>query len=61
MVEARVKALELLDADDAEGMEVAPSVLKSLEAGIVRSMILETGSRIDGRDTCTVRPIEVAG
>lgn len=55
---ARSKALELLGTEDDGALEVAPSVLKSLEADIVRSMILDTGSRIDGRDTRTVRPIE---
>ncbi|MCY4096879.1 MAG: polyribonucleotide nucleotidyltransferase, partial [Rhodospirillales bacterium] len=32
--------------------------LKKLEKDIVRSSILETGTRIDGRDVQTVRPIE---
>ena len=32
--------------------------LKKLEKDIVRSAILETGTRIDGRDVQTVRPIE---
>jgi polyribonucleotide nucleotidyltransferase len=46
-----------------EGAENAPSaqqvaaVFKELEAKIVRSTILETGRRIDGRDGKTVRPI----
>ncbi|THF67132.1 polyribonucleotide nucleotidyltransferase [Pseudothauera nasutitermitis] len=48
-----------------EGVEDAPSVneLKdiffSLEAGIVRSRILNGEPRIDGRDTRTVRPIDI--
>jgi polyribonucleotide nucleotidyltransferase len=42
---------EGLDADKAKGM------FKSLEADIVRNAILDTGLRIDGRDTRTVRPI----
>jgi polyribonucleotide nucleotidyltransferase len=33
------------------------SSFKKLEAEIVRGGILETGSRIDGRDLATVRPI----
>jgi polyribonucleotide nucleotidyltransferase len=47
-----------------EGTEGAPTpqqiggVFKELEAGIVRSSILESGRRIDGRDGKTVRPIE---
>ena len=42
---------EGLDADRAKGM------FKALEANIVRNAILDTGLRIDGRDTKTVRPI----
>ena len=42
---------EGLDADKAKGM------FKHLEADIVRNSILDTGIRIDGRDTRTVRPI----
>ena len=42
---------EGLDADKAKGM------FKELEADIVRNSILDTGLRIDGRDTKTVRPI----
>jgi len=33
-------------------------VTKSIEKNIVRSALLKTGNRIDGRDTKTVRPIE---
>jgi len=42
---------EGLDADKAKGL------FKDLEADIVRNAILDTGLRIDGRDTKTVRPI----
>ena len=35
----------------------ASKAVKSLEADIVRNAILDTGIRIDGRDTRTVRPI----
>jgi polyribonucleotide nucleotidyltransferase len=44
-------AEEGLDAEKAKGM------FKDLEADIVRNAILDTGVRIDGRDTKTVRPI----
>ena len=44
-------AEEGLDTDKAKGM------MKALEADIVRNAILDTGLRIDGRDTRTVRPI----
>ncbi len=43
--------------DEADGSLVAGS-FKSLEKDIVRKDILNTGQRIDGRDTRTVRPIE---
>ena len=42
---------EGLDADKAKGL------FHDLEADIVRNSILDTGIRIDGRDTRTVRPI----
>jgi len=43
----------------AEGLdpEKAKGLFKDLEADIVRNAILDTGMRIDGRDTKTVRPI----
>ena len=37
--------------------EAAKGLFKELEADIVRNAILDTGLRIDGRDTKTVRPI----
>ena len=45
----------------AEGMDAAKAkeLLKGIEADIVRNAILDTGVRIDGRDTRTVRPIYV--
>ncbi|MBM3951860.1 MAG: polyribonucleotide nucleotidyltransferase [Rhodospirillales bacterium] len=36
---------------------VGPEAFKNLESDIVRTDILKTGKRIDGRDTKTVRPI----
>ena len=50
---AVVAALESegLDAGAARGL------LKELEADVVRNAILDTGLRIDGRNTSTVRPI----
>jgi polyribonucleotide nucleotidyltransferase len=44
-------AAEGLDAEKVKGL------FKDLEADIVRNAILDTGLRIDGRDTRTVRPI----
>jgi polyribonucleotide nucleotidyltransferase len=43
----------------AEGLDAgkAKELFKELEADIVRNNILDTGLRIDGRDTKTVRPI----
>ena len=49
----------------AEGTDTPPSenevkdILFTLESGIVRSRILNGEPRIDGRDTRTVRPIEI--
>ncbi len=48
---AEALTAEGLDADKAKGL------FKELEADIVRNAILDTGRRIDGRDTKTVRPI----
>ena len=52
---ARRKGLDLLETEAEQ--DVAKDVLKSLESDIVRGAILDTGQRIDGRDTTTVRPI----
>jgi polyribonucleotide nucleotidyltransferase len=43
----------------AEGLDAdkAKPLFKALEADIVRNAVLDTGLRIDGRDTKTVRPI----
>ena len=49
------KAVELAGAE-ADGVLVG-GIMKELEANVVRSAILKTGKRIDGRDTKTVRPI----
>ncbi|MEO7277169.1 MAG: polyribonucleotide nucleotidyltransferase [Sphingomicrobium sp.] len=57
---ARDKAkLAFADADPQEQMAASKSV-KGLEADIVRTAILKEGRRIDGRDTTTVRPIEIS-
>ncbi len=50
------KALKLV-ADNEAHAKVAGAVFKDLESEIVRFNILDTGTRIDGRDTKTVRPI----
>jgi polyribonucleotide nucleotidyltransferase len=44
-------------AEPAHSSEVVGEVFKSLQAKIVRWNILDTGSRIDGRDLSTVRKI----
>jgi len=53
---AKAAAVEALAAEEGQG-ELVGGLLKSLEKSIVRNNILETGLRIDGRDTRTVRPI----
>src|SRR5690349_17913400 len=58
--EARAKAAEAYaDAEDPQLQLVAAKLVKSLEADVVRGAILKEGRRIDGRDTKTVRPIEI--
>ncbi|HJM61657.1 MAG TPA: polyribonucleotide nucleotidyltransferase [Alphaproteobacteria bacterium] len=44
--------------DDSVDASAVGGLLKSLEKDIVRSAVLKTGNRIDGRDTKTVRPIK---
>jgi polyribonucleotide nucleotidyltransferase len=59
VAEVRSKVLEELvteDADPAFAAQVA-SAFKTLEKNVVRSNILKTSKRIDGRDLRTVRPI----
>ncbi|MEC8642794.1 MAG: polyribonucleotide nucleotidyltransferase [Pseudomonadota bacterium] len=53
--EVRTAVKEKL-GDEYEGVLVG-SLIKSKEADVVRGSILETGQRIDGRDTKTVRQI----
>ncbi|MBV9653852.1 MAG: polyribonucleotide nucleotidyltransferase, partial [Acetobacteraceae bacterium] len=59
--QARVGAAktEAATALTGEGLDAtaAKGLFKDLEADIVRNAILDTGLRIDGRDTKTVRPI----
>jgi polyribonucleotide nucleotidyltransferase len=58
--EARVKAAEAFAEADPQEQMAASKAVKSLEADIVRGAILKEGRRIDGRDTKTVRPIEIS-
>ncbi|MEZ5920586.1 MAG: polyribonucleotide nucleotidyltransferase [Parvularculaceae bacterium] len=58
--EAKAKAAEALcneEDENALSKNALGSLFKELEADIVRNGILDTGERIDGRDTKTVRPI----
>ncbi|MFQ5958320.1 MAG: polyribonucleotide nucleotidyltransferase [Alphaproteobacteria bacterium] len=49
----------VLETMEAEGFDplIVPGLFKPTEKTIVRGNILDTGMRIDGRDTKTVRPI----
>jgi polyribonucleotide nucleotidyltransferase len=58
--DARVKAAEAFADSDPQEQLVAAKLVKSIEADIVRGAILKEGRRIDGRDTKTVRPIEIS-
>jgi polyribonucleotide nucleotidyltransferase len=57
MVSAAKKAAAKALADEGQDAEKAKGLFKELEADIVRNSVLDTGLRIDGRDTKTVRPI----
>ncbi|MBY0336450.1 MAG: polyribonucleotide nucleotidyltransferase, partial [Acetobacteraceae bacterium] len=54
--EAKKAVVAALEAEGAD-VSAAKGMLKDLEADVVRNAILDTGLRIDGRDTRTVRPI----
>jgi polyribonucleotide nucleotidyltransferase len=54
---AKTKAMEAFGAEHGE--QTVGKLLKKLEQDIVRTAILRDGQRIDGRDTKTVRPIDV--
>jgi polyribonucleotide nucleotidyltransferase len=56
---AKKKLIDTLAAEAEAGhdLQLAGKIFKGLEADIVRGQILDTGVRIDGRDTKTVRPI----
>jgi polyribonucleotide nucleotidyltransferase len=56
---AREKAAAAFAEADPQEQLVASKLVKSIEADIVRGAILKEGRRIDGRDTKTVRPIEI--
>ena len=57
---AREKAAAAFAEADPQQQLAASKLVKSLEADIVRGAILKEGRRIDGRDTKTVRPIEIS-
>ncbi len=64
--QTRVERLDVIRQDIAAAAEseerdpvVLGGALKSLEKDIVRGAVLESGQRIDGRDTKTVRPIDI--
>ncbi|MGH6917085.1 MAG: polyribonucleotide nucleotidyltransferase, partial [Geminicoccaceae bacterium] len=60
LVEAvKAQALEAFGGEDGADAPLVLDQFKKLEKKIVRHAILETGRRIDGRDTTTVRPIAV--
>ncbi len=48
---------EFVSEENAINKSVVNAQFKYLEADVVRGQIIKTGSRIDGRDTKTVRPI----
>lgn len=60
----RVKVKEILSTDETYGsdekaLKEVENIVGDLEKRLVRTKILEEGIRIDGRDTKTVRPIQI--
>ena len=55
ITEAKKAVIEQLSEEEEK---IVSNPLKNLEKNIVRRDILDTGKRIDGRDTTTVRPID---
>lgn len=53
----REKARAMFEGRDAESA-IVDKVFHAIEARILRDAVLDTGVRIDGRDTKTIRPIE---
>jgi polyribonucleotide nucleotidyltransferase len=53
----KVKAAMLAEGDEAPKPQAVGEAFKKVEADIVRGAILDKGTRIDGRDLKTVRPI----
>jgi polyribonucleotide nucleotidyltransferase len=53
----RLRAVETLGGAEGEHGPAVLSAFKKLEKSIVRNAILDTGTRIDGRDTTSIRPI----
>ena len=58
IADAKAKMKPLFADADSATQQKAGKLFKKLEGDIVRGAILKDGSRIDGRDTKTVRPIE---
>lgn len=59
LAEARAKIDALAVEDENFDANAASAIFKKMEKSIVRGQILDSGVRIDGRDTKTVRPISV--
>ncbi len=57
LADAKAKLKPLFADKDSSAQQKAGKLFKKLEGEIVRGAILKDGSRIDGRDTKTVRPI----
>ncbi|ROR32096.1 polyribonucleotide nucleotidyltransferase [Inmirania thermothiophila] len=59
LAEIRARVAQALLADGAYATEAVREAVEALEKRIVRGRILAGGSRIDGRDTRTIRPIHI--
>ncbi len=57
LAEVRASAIEALSVEGEVEEKTISGLCKAVESDIVRGSVLKTGTRIDGRDTKTVRPI----
>ncbi len=55
----RTKAIEVLTAEYPEQVKLFGSLLEDVEYRVMRAQVLDKGERVDGRDTDTIRPIEI--
>ncbi len=58
VAEIKEKSKASLGEENEEELAIFDAVFETMQSNVVRSAVIKTGIRIDGRDTKTVRPIE---